>query len=88
MTDYTEFDGKLYGTDPSYMVTVGGSSLGMTFSLNYALEDFDSLCRCNNHGLVRLIKIFPQYNLEEDSFDYGFAIKITVKTSMDYEVAA
>jgi len=33
-----------------------------------------------------LIKIFPQYNLEEDTFDYGFAIKITVKTNMDYEV--
>jgi|TARA_B110000971_G_scaffold194903_1_gene208920 hypothetical protein len=87
MTDYTEFDGGLYGTDPSYMVTVNGSSLGMTFSLNYALEDYAGLCDESN-GLVKLIKIFPQYNLEEDTFDYGFAIKITVKTNMDYEVVA
>ena len=85
MIDYTEFDGGLYGTDPSYMVTVGGSSLGMTFGLKHALEDYDRVSDEAN-GLVKLIKIFPQYNLEEDTFDYGFSIKITVKTNMDYEV--
>ena len=87
MTDYTEFDGNLYGTDPSYMVTVNGSSMGMTFGLESAESDYKNLCDESN-GLVKLIKIFPRYNLEEDNFDYGFAIKITVKTNMDYEVAA
>ena len=86
MTDYTEFDGKLYATDPSYMVTSNGSSLGMTHSLKSAEEDYKFYCDESNN-LVKLVKVFPLYNLTDDTFDYGFAIKINIKTNIAHNIA-
>jgi len=86
MIDYTEFDGKLYATDPSYMVTSNGASLGITRNLKSAEEDYKFYCDESNH-LVKLVKIFPLYNLKDDTFDYGFAIKINIKTNIAHYMA-
>ena len=85
MTNYIEFDGNLYATDPSYMVTSNGSSLGITHSLKSAEEDYKFYCNESNN-LVKLVKIFPLYNLDEDTFDYGYAIKINIKTNIAHNI--
>ena len=86
MIDYKEFDGNLYPSEPDYMVIVDGISMGICYGSETSEADYKKLCDCNPDSFVQLVKIFALYNLENDTFDYGHSMKITVKTSMDKSV--